>query len=348
VLCRTGPDTVSSPDEKQNRGGALIVNSDLAGDRTRSRSNALLSIVVPMYNEAGALEAFFTCVDAAIARTGAAAEIICVDDGSRDDTLRLLTERAAGDSRIKVIALARNFGKEAALSAGLQAARGQMIVPIDADLQDPPELIPEFVRLWETGYDVVYGVRVDRSSDQFLKRITASSFYGLFNLISDFPIPSNAGDYRLMDRKVVDAVNRLPERNRFTKGLFAWVGFSQVGVPFTRPQRAGGKSTQGYLALTRLALDGTFSFSTAPLRVWTSVGLAAGGVAALYGCYLILRVLFTGREVHGYASLMVAILFAFALQMVALGVLGEYVGRLYSEAKGRPNFIVDRRIGFDD
>jgi glycosyltransferase involved in cell wall biosynthesis len=332
----------------QHRAGALIVNSDPASGLARSRADALLSIVVPTHNESASLDAFFAGLDAAIAETGAAAEIICIDNGSRDDTLRLLTERAAGDSRIKVLALARNFGKEAALSAGLEAARGDMIVPIDADLQDPPDLIPEFVRLWETGYDVVYGVRVDRSRDQWLKRATANSFYRVFNLISDVPIPSNAGDFHLMDRKVVDAVNRLPERNRFTKGLFAWVGFSQVEVPFTRPRRTGGQSSLGNLRLMRFALDGITSFSTAPLRVWTSVGLAAGGVAALYGCYLILRVLFAGREVHGYASLMVAILFAFALQMIAFGVLGEYVGRLYSEVKGRPNFIVDRRIGFDD
>ncbi|HWA61828.1 MAG TPA: glycosyltransferase family 2 protein [Caulobacteraceae bacterium] len=314
----------------------------------RSRANALISIVAPMHNEAPVLDAFFARMDETLAGIGVAAEIVCVDDGSRDDTLSLLAHRAARDPRVKVIALARNFGKEAALTAGLDAARGDMVVPIDADLQDPPELIAEFVRLWEAGYDVIYGVRSDRSSDSFLKRVTANLFYGVFNSVSDLSIPASAGDFRLMDRRVVEAVKALPERNRFMKGLFAWVGFRQVGVPYVRPPRAAGESSFGFLKLFRFAVDGITSFSTVPLRVWTGLGLIAAAVAVIAAATIVVRVLIVGRDVPGYASLMVAILLGFAVQMIAFGVLGEYVGRLYQESKGRPIYVVSRRIGVDD
>ena len=222
-----------------------------------------------------------------------------------------------------------------------------MVVPIDADLQDPPELIAEFVRRWEEGYDVVYGARTDRSSDTAMKRTTAQLFYRIFNRVSDLDIPESAGDFRLMDREVVEALKRLPERNRFMKGLFAWVGFRQIGVPYVRPERAAGTTSMGYLRLWRFALDGITSFSTAPLRVWSVIGLIAAFVALIAAVALIVRVLIVGREVPGYASLMVVMLFGFAIQMIAFGVLGEYVGRLYQEVKGRPIYVVRARIGFD-
>ena len=243
--------------------------------------------------------------------------------------------------------LARNFGKEAALTAGLEVATGDMVVPLDADLQDPPELIAEFVTLWEQGYDVVYGVRADRSSDTPLKRFTAGMFYRAFNRLSDYPIPASTGDFRLMDRAVVEALKTLPERNRFMKGLFAWVGFRQVGVPYARPARAAGTSTWGYLRLVRFALDGITAFSTAPLRVWTGVGLAAAFVALIAAIAMVIRVLVIGRDVPGYASLMVVVLGGFAVQMIALGVMGEYIGRMYQEVKGRPIYLVRERQGFD-
>jgi glycosyltransferase involved in cell wall biosynthesis len=246
-----------------------------------------------------------------------------------------------------VIGLSRNFGKEAALTAGIDAARGRMVAPIDADLQDPPELIAEFVALWEQGYDVVYGMRTDRGSDSWLKRMTAGAFYQVFNSMTASPIPASAGDFRLMDREVVEALKRLPERNRFMKGLFAWVGFRQVGVPYVRPARAAGETSWRYGQLWRFALDGITSFSTAPLRIWTSVGLASAGLALLAAIALIVRVLLLGREVPGYASLMVVVLFSFAVQMVAFGVLGEYIGRLYDEVKHRPLYLVRERVGFD-
>jgi glycosyltransferase involved in cell wall biosynthesis len=318
-----------------------------AGLAPRSRAGKRLSLIVPMHNEAEVLDAFFTRIAAATSDLGVAVEIICVDDGSRDATLQGLIDHAARDPAIKVIALARNFGKEAAMTAGIEAARGDVVAPIDADLQDPPELIAEFLRLWEQGYDVVYGSRADRSTDTALKRTTARLFYRVFNSVSDLHIPESAGDFRLMDRQVVDALNQLPERNRFMKGLFAWVGFRQIGVPYARPERAAGTSSMGYLRLWRFAIDGITSFSTAPLRMWTVLGLVLAVAAVIGAIALIVRVLIVGRESPGYASLMVVLLFSFAAQMIAFGVLGEYVGRLYQEAKGRPIYVVRARIGFD-
>jgi polyisoprenyl-phosphate glycosyltransferase len=319
----------------------------IAGLAPRSRAGRLLSIVVPMHNEAEVLGAFFERIGAATRDLGVAVEIICVDDGSRDTTLTGLVARAAADPAVKVIALARNFGKEAALTAGIDAARGDMIVPIDADLQDPPELIAEFVGRWEEGYDVVYGSRADRSSDTAMKRTTARLFYRIFNRVSDLDIPESAGDFRLMDRQVVEALKLLPERNRFMKGLFAWVGFRQIGVPYARPERAAGTSSMGYLRLWRFAIDGITSFSTAPLRVWSVIGFVSAIAAVAVAIGIIIRVMIVGREVPGYASLMTVILFGFAIQMMAFGVLGEYVGRLYQEVKGRPIYVVRAKVGFD-
>jgi len=313
----------------------------------RSRAGRLLSIVVPMHDEAEVLDAFFERIEAATAPLGVGVEIICVDDGSRDATLAGLVERARKDPQVKVIALARNFGKEAALTAGIEAAAGDMVVPIDADLQDPPELLADFVRLWEEGYDVVYGSRADRSSDTAMKRTSARLFYRIFNRVADLDIPESAGDFRLMDRQVVEALRLLPERNRFMKGLFAWVGFRQIGVPYARPERAAGTTSMGYVRLWRFALDGITSFSTAPLRIWSVIGFVSALAAVISALGLIVRVMIVGREVPGYASLMVVVLFGFAIQMIAFGVLGEYVGRLYQEVKGRPIYVVRAKVGFD-
>jgi glycosyltransferase involved in cell wall biosynthesis len=322
-------------------------DTSIAVLRPRSRAGRLLSIVVPMHNEAEVLGVFFERIEAVTGALGVGVEIICVDDGSRDATLIGLVAKAAADPKVKVIALARNFGKEAALTAGIEASGGDMVVPIDADLQDPPELIAEFIVRWEEGYDVVYGARADRSSDTAMKRTTAQLFYRIFNRVSDLDIPESAGDFRLMDRQVVEALRLLPERNRFMKGLFAWVGFRQIGVPYVRPERAAGTSSMGYLRLVRFALDGITSFSTAPLRVWSVIGFVSAVVALVFAIGLIVRVLIVGREVPGYASLMTVVLFGFAIQMMAFGVLGEYVGRLYQEVKGRPIYVVRARVGFD-
>lgn len=313
----------------------------------RSARGKRLSLVIPMHNEEPVLDALFERLDATVGKLALDLEIVCVDDGSRDATLELLRERAVRDKRVRALSLSRNFGKEAALTAGLEAASGDMVIPLDADLQDPPELIAEFVALWEQGYDVVYGVRSDRTSDTVLKRTTANLFYRVFNMLSDYPIPASTGDFRLMDRRVVEALMRLPERNRFMKGLFAWVGFRQVGVPYVRPARMAGETAWGYRKLFRFAIDGVTAFTTLPLRIWTLVGIGAAALAVITAIGLILRVLIVGRDVPGYASLMVVLLFGFALQMIALGVMGEYLGRMYQEVKGRPTYLVKDRIGFD-
>lgn len=303
----------------------------------------LISIVAPFYNEEAVIDAFFTRLTRLLAEKLPAydVEFVCVDDGSRDRTLALLAERARADSRIRVVELARNFGKEAALTAGLVVARGDAVIPIDADLQDPPEIIPEMVRLWaEEGYDVVEAKRADRSSDTPMKRFSAEAFYKLNNAISSLPIPENTGDYRLMSRQVVDVVNSLPERQRFMKGIFAWVGFRRACIEFVREPRVAGTTKWNKWRLWNLALEGITSFSTWPLRVWTYLGAIIAGLAFVYGLVLILSTLIGGRDVPGYASLMSAILFMGGVQLVGIGILGEYLGRTYLETKQRPVFVI--------
>lgn len=312
---------------------------------TRSRRGARLSLVIPMHNEAEVLPTTLAAVHAALDGLGVEYEIIGVDDGSTDETFAVLSRLAETDPRLRGLRLSRNFGKEAALSAGLDHCDGDMVVPIDADLQDPPSLIADFITLWEAGYDVVYGVRTERRSDTFFKRATAGAFYRVFNRISDVPIPGDTGDFRLMDRAVVEALCALPERNRFMKGLFAWVGFRQVGVPYARPERAAGTTSFNSPRLFRFALDGITAFSTAPLRVWSLVGLAGAAAALGYALFLIVHVLVQGRDIPGYASLMVVLLLFSSFQMIALGVFGEYLGRMYQEIKGRPLYIISDRFG---
>jgi glycosyltransferase involved in cell wall biosynthesis len=312
---------------------------------TRSRRGARLSLIIPMHNEAAVLPTTLAAIKAALGGLGVEYEIIGVDDGSTDDTFAVLSRLAEADPRLRGLRLSRNFGKEAALSAGLDHCDGDMVVPIDADLQDPPSLIADFITLWEAGYDVVYGVRTERRSDTFFKRATAGAFYRVFNRISDVPIPGDTGDFRLMDRAVVEALRALPERNRFMKGLFAWVGFRQVGVPYVRPERAAGTTSFNGPRLFRFALDGITAFSTAPLRIWSLVGLAGAAAALGYALFLIAHVLVQGRDIPGYASLMVVLLLFSSFQMIALGVFGEYLGRMYQEIKGRPLYIISDRFG---
>ena len=272
-------------------------------------------------------------------------EIMFVDDGSTDRTLEVIRQANAKDPRVRAISLSRNFGKEAALSAGLDAARGLAVVPLDVDLQDPPEALPNMIAKWRDGFDVVYGVRDNRESDSLPKRLTADLYYRAHNWLSDDKIPEHAGDFRLLDRKVVDVIRRMPERNRFMKGLFAWAGFKQAAVSYHREERKVGRTKFNYWKLWTLAVDGITSASTVPLRVWSYLGaLVALGALAFAG-FIIVRTLVTGIEVPGYASLMVAILFLGGLQLLSLGVLGEYVGRILIETKGRPLYVVRETIG---
>ena len=271
-----------------------------------------------------------------------------MNDGSRDRTLEKLFLARSRYNRIKIVNLSRNFGKEAAMTAGFDMCSGHVVVPIDADLQDPPELIEEMLGKWREGYDVVYGKRTSRESDSKAKRFTASIFYRIINMLSSIVIPENAGDFRLMDRKVIEALRDLPEKNRFMKGLFAWVGFRQTELGYSRQARTNGQSKWNYWRLWNFAIDGVTAFSTAPLRIWTYVGLVVALCSFIYAGIIFFRTLIHGVDVPGYASLMIVILFFNGLQMVTFGVFGEYIGRLYQEIKSRPIYVIDSSFGFND
>ena len=307
----------------------------------------LVSVVVPFYNEAGGVEPFYAELAAALGGLPAYRfEIVCVDDGSSDGTLAELVALGGRDARVRVLELSRNFGKEAALTAGIDAARGDAVIAMDADLQDPPQLIARLIEPWSAGgADVVLARRTDRSSDSFLKRTSAGLFYRIHNRLSSVQIPENVGDFRLLDRRVVDALKALPERQRFMKGLFAWIGFKTVTVDYARRSRASGASKFSGWRLWNFALEGITSFSTVPLRVWTYVGALGALATFLYALFIIARVLILGIDVPGYASLLVAILFLGSLQLLSVGVLGEYIGRVYLEAKQRPVYVVRREFG---
>jgi glycosyltransferase involved in cell wall biosynthesis len=274
-------------------------------------------------------------------------EILFVDDGSVDKTLEVIRQANAKDPRVRAISLSRNFGKEAALTAGLDSARGMGVVPLDVDLQDPPEALPKMIAQWRAGFDVVYGVRDNRETDSLPKRLTADLYYRAHNWLSDDKIPEHAGDFRLLDRKVVEVIRQMPERNRFMKGLFAWAGFSQAAVSYHREERRVGRTKFNYWKLWTLAIDGITSASTVPLRVWSYLGALVALGALAFAAFIIIRTLTTGIVVPGYASLMVAILFLGGLQLLSLGVLGEYVGRILTETKGRPLYVVREVIGED-
>lgn len=304
-----------------------------------------ISIIVPMYNEEESIDHFFKRIEPILHSSNSTYEIICVNDGSQDHTLeKLLTQRARNPA-IKIVDLSRNFGKEAALTAGLDHCSGAAIIPIDVDLQDPPELIPRLVHKWREGYDIVYGVRATRTHDGLFKKITAKLFYKLYNALADIHIPHDAGDFRLLDRRVVEAIKRLPEHNRFMKGLFCWVGFHQVGIFYDRPARETGSSKWNYWRLWNFALDGITAFSTLPLRVWSYVGVIISLLAFLYAAFLIARTLMMGIDLPGYASLMVVILFLGGIQLISLGVIGEYLARLCLEAKQRPIYLTRELYG---
>ncbi|WP_339885513.1 glycosyltransferase family 2 protein [Vreelandella maris] len=306
-----------------------------------NHSNWCLSIIVPVLNEQDSLTSFIEQVKPLLETTTQRFEILFIDDGSTDDTLAQLKALNQQDARIRYVSFSRNFGKEAALTAGLAHAKGDAVIPMDVDLQDPPELIPEFVRLWqEEGYDMVYGVRASRPEDSAVKRATANGFYRLFNRITHSPIPGNAGDYRLMSRRVVDVILQLPERNRFMKGLYAWAGFKAKGVTYQRPSRHAGESKFSFWKLWNFALDGLVGFSSIPLRVWSYVGAGVALIAFVYMLGLITSVLLGGRDVPGYASLMSVVLFFGGMQLLSIGILGEYIARLFIEVKGRPLYVV--------
>jgi len=307
-----------------------------------------ISIVIPIHNEAAVLEALFIRLSRVLDQLRMTHEIICVDDGSTDASLEQLLRFRAHYPALRVVSLSRNFGKDVALSAGLEHACGNAVVPLDADLQDPPELIEAMVAKWREGFDVVYATRARRDGESILKRASARYFYRIFDRITDFPIPRDTGDFRLLDRRVVDVLVRLPERTRFMKGLFAWVGFRQTALTFDRAERIGGNSQWSYWRLWNFALDAVTSFSSMPLKVWSYLGVVISLLAFLYAMFLAGLKIIRGIDVPGYASIMVAVLFFGGVQLISLGIIGEYLARTYNEAKGRPLYLVRERWGFDD
>lgn len=312
----------------------------------------MLSVVVPVKDEEDGIAPFVERVSKALAEVDDPAatsfEILFIDDGSTDRTMEAIRTARAVNGKVRAISLSRNFGKEAALTAGIDHARGEAVLPIDVDMQDPPEVIGAMLAKWREGHDIVYGVRTNRETDSLPKRLTADLYYRAHNRLSSDKIPEHAGDFRLLDRKVIDVIRAMPERNRFMKGLFSWAGFRQASVPYRRQAREIGKTKFNYWKLWTFAIDGITSASTVPLRVWSYIGGIAAIFALGFALLLVVRTLLWGTQVPGYASLMVAILFMGGLQLLSLGILGEYVGRILIETKRRPLYVVRETLGDDD
>ena len=315
-------------------------------------TDPVLSVIVPVKDEEEAIALFVERVSGALSGIDDPAsknfEILFVDDGSSDATMHEIRRAHATDPRVRALSFSRNFGKEAALSAGIDHARGQAVVPMDVDLQDPPEVLGAMIAKWREGFDIVYGVRTNRETDSLPKRLTADLYYRAHNRISNDKIPEHAGDFRLLDRKVVEVIRDMPERNRFMKGLFAWAGFKQTSVTYRREPRQVGTTKFNYWKLWTFALDGITSASTVPLRMWSYIGGTVALLALGYALFVVIRTMIFGVQVPGYASLMVAILFLGGLQLLSLGILGEYVGRILIEAKHRPLYVVREQVGEAD
>lgn len=311
-----------------------------------------VSIVVPVYNEEESVGHFAAALDTVIAASWPDGkncprfEIVFVDDGSLDATIAVIRAMCRMDRRIKLVSLSRNFGKEAALSAGLRAATGDAVIPMDVDLQDPPELIRPMIDLWRAGAQIVNAKRIDRSQDSFLKRSTSRLFYKTINAIADHPIAVDVGDFRLLDRSAVAVLNEMTERCRFNKGLFSWIGFRTKTIEYARPARRAGSTKWGISRLLALALDGITSSTTFPLRVWTVIGAVISALAFGYAAFLVVHTIISGVDTPGYASIMVAVLFLGGLNLFSLGLMGEYIGRIAVQVRGRPLYIVNETVGF--
>lgn len=302
----------------------------------------LISIVVPCYNEEGVIaETHRRLLQVLNAQSGIESEILYIDDGSRDQTWPILQTLPSSERvTIRALTLSRNFGHQLAVSAGIERAKGDAVVLIDADLQDPPEVLPEMIREWQSGYEVVYGVRTERDGESAFKRITAAMFYRLINRLSEVPIPVDTGDFRLMDRKVVDALMAMPEHDRFIRGMVSWLGFRQKALPYKRDARWAGETKYPLSKMIKFALTAISSFSTSPLKIASWVGFAASGAAVLGMLYVLGLRMFTSTWVEGWTALMLAVLFIGGIQLLVLGIMGEYIGRIYGEAKRRPLFLI--------
>ncbi len=304
-----------------------------------------LSVVIPCHNEAENVGPLLDALVPVLAGVTPAFEVLFVDDGSSDDTARRLRARCAADPRIRLLRLSRNYGKEAALTAGIDHAQGDAVILMDADLQHPPSVLPALIEAWRSGADVVIAARQSRDTDGWLRRACSRQFYRLFNALSEVRLPEHGGDFRLLDRRAVSALRALPERGRFMKGLYALTGLDTAEVPYTPANRVGGESQFGARKLFRFALDGLTAFTSTPLRVWSYLGFLLAVPAGLYALYLVLRTVLLGIDVPGYASLATMILFFSGIQLIGLGVLGEYLGQVYAEAKQRPLYVVSEVVG---
>jgi glycosyltransferase involved in cell wall biosynthesis len=303
----------------------------------------LLTVIVPVYNEEAVIEVFYQRMKAVIDSTPYDVELLFVNDGSTDSTLEILLSLQKSDSNIKIIDFTRNFGKEVAMTAGLDHAdrNADAVVVIDADLQDPPELIPELITKWQDGYDVVYAKRSSREGESIVKKSTSKAFYYILQHVSKVAVPEDTGDFRLMSRRAVDALGTLRERNRFMKGLFAWIGYPQAAVSYHRESRPAGKTKWSYLQLWNLAIDGITSFTVAPLKISTYLGLLSAISAFVYGIWIIIKTIIYGEPVAGYPSMMVVILFLGGVQLFSIGIIGEYLGRIFTESKQRPLYLIN-------
>ena len=318
-------------------GAALNLNLDL----NAFSSPCALTVIVPVYNEEEVLPIFHSRLVAALANVQGGWEVIYVNDGSKDGSLRILKELQLADPTVAVAALSRNFGKEAAMSAGLKLSRGSAVVLIDADLQDPPELIPDMVQLWHQGADVVNMRRCSRQGETWFKKASAAWFYRVINWLSEVPIPANVGDFRLLSRRSVEALNLLPESNRFMKGLFAWIGYRQVSLEYDRHARAAGQTKWPYFKLLNFAIEGITGFSVVPLRLASYAGFLTALGAFIYALVFLVKTLMIGDSVKGFPTLIVTILLLGGLQLMAMGIIGEYLGRLFMESKRRPLYLLD-------
>ena len=309
----------------------------------------LISVILPCLDEEAVLAETLARLDRmAAGQPDCRFEFIFVDDGSRDATAAILRAAAARDRRVRLLRFARNFGQQIAASAGIEVARGDAVVLMDADLQDPPEVVGKMIALWQQGFDVVYGTRSARPADGVLKRATARLFYSVINHLSEVPIPSDTGDFRLMSRPVVEVLRQMPERHRFIRGMVSWVGFRQTALHYERPERFAGATKYPLRKMLGFATDGILSFSTRPLQLSIALGLVAAGLALLGIIYALFMRIFTSIWVEGWTALMLAVLFMGGVQLLCLGILGEYVGRIYSEVKRRPLYVVAERAGFDE
>jgi glycosyltransferase involved in cell wall biosynthesis len=306
-----------------------------------------ISCVVPTYNEGESIAVFIDSLINKLSKITRNFEIIVINDGSADNTIDSLG-KFKNIPQVKIISFSRNFGKEAALSAGISHSQGDVTILIDSDFQHPIDLIDSFLASWAEGYDMVYGVRQNRQNEARIRRFFTRGFYKLIDLITPITIPQNAGDYRLLDRKVINALNTLEERERFMKGLYAWVGFKSHAIPFHAPDRVNGKSSWKFKNLFELALTGIASFSNVPLRVWSLVGFSIALVSFIYAVWIIFHTLMFGADLPGYATIVVAIMFFGGVQLLSIGILGEYVARIFNEVKQRPRYIIERKDGFDE